>query len=199
MTAPKATIAATRAAAILAGGRARRLGGGHKGLVEVGGRAIVARQLAALKPYVDACFIVANDAAAYAAFGASWVRIVPDVHPDLGPLAGIEAAFAASDAAELLVFACDLPFIAPAPFVAAPAAEVVVARAGDVVQPLHARYSRAILPQLQAQLSANALRLFDLVNACNPRYIDVEPRAIFNVNTREDLARAEELAATYRL
>jgi molybdopterin-guanine dinucleotide biosynthesis protein A len=192
MTAPKATIAA----AILAGGRARRLGGGHKGLVEVGGQAIVARQLAALKPYVDDCFIVANDAAAYAAFG---VRVVPDVHPDLGPLAGLEAAFAASDAAQLLVFACDLPFIAPAPFVAAPAADVVVARAGDVVQPLHARYSRAIVPRLQAQLAGNALRLFDLVNACNPRYLDVEARAIFNVNTREDLARAEELAATYRL
>ncbi|HEX4462333.1 MAG TPA: molybdenum cofactor guanylyltransferase [Polyangia bacterium] len=189
MTAPKTTIAA----AILAGGRARRLGGGHKGLVEVGGRAIVARQLAALKPYVDACFIVANDADAYAGFG---VRVVPDVRPDRGPLAGIEAAFAASDAAELLVFACDLPFIAPAAIVAAPPAAVVVARAGDVVQPLHARYSRAILPRLHAQLAANTLRLFDLVDALEPRYVDVEPRAVFNVNTREDLARAEALAAT---
>ncbi len=197
MTAPKATNAATMAAAILAGGRARRLGGGHKGLVEVGGRAIVARQLAALKPYVDDCFIVANDAAAYAAFG---VPVVADVHPGSGPLAGIEAAFAASDAAHLLVFACDLPFITPAPFVAAAAdAAVIVARAGEVVQPLHARYSRAVLPRLQAQLAANQLRLFELVNACDPRYIDVAAPAIFNVNTREDLARAEELTATCRL
>src|ERR1700748_2614346 len=110
MTAPQTTIAA----AILAGGRARRLGGGPQGRVDDRCRAIVARQLAALKPHVDACFIVANDADAYAGFG---VRVVPDVHPDRGPLAGIEAAFAASEAAQLLVFACDLPFIAPAAIV----------------------------------------------------------------------------------
>lgn len=185
----------TIAAAILAGGRARRLGGAHKGLVEVAGQAIVARQLAALKPYAATCFIVANDVAAYASFG---VPVVADLHPGRGPLAGIEAAFAASEAAELLVFACDLPFIAPAAMVAAPAADVVVARAGDVVQPLHARYSRAILPQLQQRLTANRLRLFDLVNALAPLYVDVAPDALFNVNTPADLARAEALATTCR-
>ena len=67
---------------------------------------------------------------------------------------------------------------------------------GDVVQPLHARYSRAILPELQARLATNALRLFDLVNAFDPRYVDVASHVVFNVNTREDLARADELAAT---
>jgi molybdopterin-guanine dinucleotide biosynthesis protein A len=182
------------AAAILAGGRARRLGGGHKGLVHVGGLSIVARQLAALRALgsrLGECFIVANDANAYAGVG---VRVVPDLNPGSGPLAGIEAAFAASDAAQLLVFACDLPFIDAGPLLDAPPADVVVARAGAVVQPLHARYGRAIVPRLQARLAANQLRLFDLVDALEPRYVDVDPRALCNVNTPEDLARAEALA-----
>lgn len=182
------------AVAILAGGRARRLGGGHKGLVTVGGTAIVARQLTALRALgtrVGECFIVANDADAYAGLG---VRVVPDLQPDRGPLAGLEAAFAAApSAAQLLVFACDLPFIDARPLLDAPPAAVVVARAGAVVQPLHARYARSIVPRLSAQLAADRLRLFELVDALEPRYVDVDPRALFNVNTPEDLARAEAL------
>jgi molybdopterin-guanine dinucleotide biosynthesis protein A len=192
---PALPVNAGVAVAILAGGRARRLGGGHKGLITVGGIAIVARQLAALRALgtrVGECFIVANDADAYSGLG---VRVVPDLQPDRGPLAGLEAAFAASDAAQLLLFACDLPFIDARPLLDAPPAAVVVARAGAgaIVQPLHARYARSIVPRLEAQLAADRLRLFDLVDALEPRYVDVDPRALFNVNTPEDLARAEAL------
>jgi molybdopterin-guanine dinucleotide biosynthesis protein A len=188
------TFPARIAAAILAGGRARRLGGGHKGLCVVGGEPIVARQLRALAPHVGERVIVANEAAAYAGFG---VRVIPDRHPDRGPLAGIEAAFGAVDAEALVVLACDLPFADVAPIVAAPAtAAIVVARAGDVVQPLCGRYARALLPEVQARLAAGRLRLFDLVDAVGALAVDVPARALFNVNTPDELAAAERLAAT---
>jgi molybdopterin-guanine dinucleotide biosynthesis protein A len=181
------------AAAILAGGRARRLGGAHKGLLRVGGEPIVARQLRALAPLVGERLIVANDPDAYAGFG---VRVIPDLHPDRGPLAGLEAALLATDAATLVVLACDLPFADPGPLVAAPPAPLVVARAGDVVQPLVGRYARALLPEVQARLAAGRLRLFDLVDAVGAQLVDVDAHTLTNVNTAEELAAAERFCAT---
>jgi len=52
-----------RSALIFAGGRASRLGGVNKALLEVGGSTIVARILAALGPLVDERVLLTNDAA----------------------------------------------------------------------------------------------------------------------------------------
>ncbi len=55
---------------ILAGGRAERMGGGDKGLREVGGKTILARVIERLRPQVDALVLNANgDPARFAAFG----------------------------------------------------------------------------------------------------------------------------------
>ncbi len=96
------------AAAIVAGGRGSRLGGVAKGLVRVGGEPIVTRQLRALAPLVAERYVVAGDPAPWVGCDA---RVLTDRSPGLGPLAGIEAALAATDAEALLVFACDLPFL----------------------------------------------------------------------------------------
>lgn len=189
----------TLGAAILAGGRGKRLGGVAKGLVPVGGEPIVARQLRALAPYVAApLVVVAGDAGPYAALGA---RLVTDLHPGAGPLAGLEAALQASDADALLVFACDLPFLDSALIEALRDARAdaaaVVARLDGRAQPLAARYARAILPRVTRRLSRDKLRLLDLVAELDPCSIDFPAgtRALFNVNTPANLARAEALAA----
>lgn len=185
-------------AAILAGGRGKRLGGVAKGLVQVGGEPIVARQLRALAPFVaEPLLVVAGDPGPYAGFAA---RIVADLHPGAGPLAGLEAALQASDADALLLFACDLPFLDAALITAlrdAPPAEAVVARLDGKAQPLAARYGRAILPRVQRRLSRDKLRLLDLVAELDPQWLDFPAgtRALFNVNTPADLARANEVAA----
>lgn len=185
------------AAAILAGGAGKRLGNVAKGLVPVGGRPIVARQLDVLKPLVEECLIVAGDPKPYDSFGA---RLVVDLHPGGGPLSGIEAALSATTADALLVFACDLPFLDAALVTALrdsePAAEAVVARLDGKSQPLAARYARSILPKVQRRLSRDQLRMLDLVGALDPRFVDfsADTRSLFNVNTPAELARAEELA-----
>jgi hypothetical protein len=48
------------AALVLAGGKARRMGGGDKPLLEVGGASMLARVIAALRPDVAAIAISAN-------------------------------------------------------------------------------------------------------------------------------------------
>src|SRR5688572_19974373 len=75
---------------ILAGGRAERMGGGDKGLHEIGGKAILTRVIERVRPQVDALVLNANgDPARFAALG---LPVVSDNVPDFaGPLAGVVA------------------------------------------------------------------------------------------------------------
>ena len=102
---------------ILAGGRARRMGGQDKGLIPLAGRPLIAWVIAALTPQVGRILINANrNQAAYAAF----------CHPVIGdeaggaelagfqgPLAGIAAAMTRAETPWLLTLPCDAP-LAPA-------------------------------------------------------------------------------------
>src|SRR6185312_7006645 len=101
------------AAAIIAGGPARRLGGVAKPLLEVGGQAVADRQLAVLRPLFARVFVVANDPAPWAGRG---VEVAADRVVGAGPLAGLAAALAAAGRAEPLCarYATDLRILAEA-------------------------------------------------------------------------------------
>src|SRR6478752_4394091 len=75
---------------LLAGGLARRMGGGDKPLRTLAGRTILERAVARLAPQCDGLVLSANgDPARFAAFG---LPVVPDDVPGFaGPLAGILA------------------------------------------------------------------------------------------------------------
>ncbi|HMK80352.1 MAG TPA: molybdenum cofactor guanylyltransferase MobA, partial [Xanthobacteraceae bacterium] len=75
---------------VLAGGLARRMGGGDKALIRIGDETILARTLARLAPQVEGVVLNANgDPARFASFG---LPVVADSVPDFaGPLAGILA------------------------------------------------------------------------------------------------------------
>lgn len=196
------------AAAIIAGGRARRLGGVAKPFLRVGGRTIAERQLAVLRPLFGRVLAVV----AQPADGPPWldlgIEVVADAVPGAGPLAGVAAALAAvpADGAVVCV-AGDLPFLSAALLVAlrdAPAGALVVApRAGDRAEPLCARYAARLRPEVQTRLASGRLALHRLIEAADPSIwiegsalaaLDTGSRSFFNVNTAEDLARAETLA-----
>src|SRR3954453_12211003 len=105
---------ARTAAAILAGGGGRRMGGAVKGLLEVGGSAIVLREVSALAQVADEILLVAADLEPWRETLAQTqtpVRLVADRQPGQGPLAGLDAAFAATGADAVLVVGSDLPFL----------------------------------------------------------------------------------------
>jgi molybdopterin-guanine dinucleotide biosynthesis protein A len=159
----------------------------------------VARQLDALAPWVEQRCIVAGDPAPYAALAAlAGATLVRDFAPGRGPLAGMEAALGVGDGDAVLVFGCDLPFLDGELIRAlrdAPDAEAVVPRVAGRPQPLHARYARAILPRVQARLGKGQLRVMGLLEDLEVAWVDFAspPRSLFNVNTAEDLARAERM------
>jgi molybdenum cofactor guanylyltransferase len=194
-------MSARTAAAILAGGRASRLGGVAKPLLTVGGQRIIDRALAVLRPLVDEVVILADDAAPFAPLG---LRVIPDRRPGLGPLAGLEAALLAVDAEELLLVGGDMPALSPRVvahvLAAAPGADAVVPFTAGRPEPLHARYHRRVAATVSARLDRGALPLHGLLDeiAVTPvdeaalRALDPELLTFANVNTPDDLRRLDE-------
>jgi len=192
------------AAAIIAGGPARRLGGAVKPLLEVGGRAVADRQLAVLRPLFERVFAVAAEPAPWRERG---VEVVADPVAGAGPLAGLAAALAAAGDAEAVVcVAGDLPFLQP-PLLAAlrdwsPGAAALAPRPAGRAEPLCARYATALAAAVGARLAAGRLALHELL-AESPTVwlaggelgpLDPDGLSFVNINTPDDLRRAEEIA-----
>jgi molybdopterin-guanine dinucleotide biosynthesis protein A len=186
-------------AAILAGGRARRLGGRDKSQLVIDGRTILDRQLHVLHRIADRVVIVANEPARFAGLG---VPVFGDLVPDAGALGGIYTALALAND-PVLVVACDMPYLT-APFLtrvmgAAHDVDIVVPRAADGYHPLCACYGQACVDPIRQRLDAGVLKVLDLFDDVHVRTIDPVEIAAFdpdgllllNINTPDDLARAE--------
>jgi molybdopterin-guanine dinucleotide biosynthesis protein A len=191
-------------AAILAGGRARRLGGENKSALRIGRVSIFERQLAVLDPLADRVFVVAGDPAR---FDGHHVRIVPDRLPNAGALGGIYTALCEAAGSHVLVVACDLPFLT-APLLARlialadDACDVVVPRTTDGYQPLCAVYARRLVERVRRQVESGHLKVRDLFEEIRVRELgpdeiavfDPDGRLFFNVNTPGDLELAVRLS-----
>jgi len=186
-------------AAILAGGRARRLGGRDKSQLVIDGRTILDRQLHVLHRIADRVVIVANEPARFAGLG---VPVFGDLVPDAGALGGIYTALALAND-PVLVVACDMPYLT-APFLtrvmgAAHDVDIVVPRAADGYHPLCACYTQACAEPIRQRVDRGELKVLDLFDDVHVRTIDPVEIAAFdpdgllllNINTPDDLARAE--------
>ncbi len=192
-------------AAILAGGRARRLGGRDKRALRVGPTTILERQLAALDGLVDRVFVVGGDPMAG---GGPRQTVVPDRLPDAGALGGLYTALCESSGPHVLVVACDLPFVT-APLLASlisladSECDAVVPRSTDGLQPLCAVYARRLADEVRGRIESGRLKVQDLLGAIRIREVgpaeiaafDADGRLFFNVNTPHDLAEAVRLSS----
>ncbi|WP_242352899.1 MULTISPECIES: molybdenum cofactor guanylyltransferase [Anaeromyxobacter] len=185
--------------ALIAGGRATRLGGRPKGLLRVGGEPIAARSLRLFRALFDGgALVVANDPAPYAPLGAP---IVPDLVKGKGAPGGVHAALSAARTTWVFTAGCDMPFVSEAGIALLASrragAEAVVVRWQGRLEPLHALWSRACLPLLSRLLAEGDPSLqaiarsvaAAIVEESEWRAVDPEGLAFANVNTPEDLAR----------
>ena len=187
---------------VQAGGKSTRMGGAPKALVELGGRRLIERVVGVVRDVVDDVMLVTNTPDLYRFLG---VPMVPDVFADHGSLGGLYSGLAAVPGDAAFTVACDMPFLHPA--VArlvverAGEADVVVPRAGDQLQTLHALYGKACLPAMEARLRAGRLKItgfFDDVRVLEVPEAEVarhaDPARVFmNLNTPEELARARAM------
>jgi molybdopterin-guanine dinucleotide biosynthesis protein A len=187
-------------AAILAGGRAERLGGADKAALMIGGSRIIDRQLAVLTAMAGEVLIVANDPHRYAAFQ---IPVIPDVVPGAGALGGVYTALQAAHGDLVVVLACDLPFVTRElldRLIAEmmPDDDVVMPRSERGLEPLCAVYRTRAAPVLRARIDRGALQMSALtrelrVHELGPEAVaayDLEGRLFVNVNTPHDYVRA---------
>jgi molybdopterin-guanine dinucleotide biosynthesis protein A len=194
---------------LLAGGLARRMGGGDKPMRWIGGRTILDRVITRLKPQCDGLILNANgDPARFASFGLPVIADSVENFP--GPLAGILAgldwaAAVRPEAAWVLSAAADCPFL-PRDLVARlhqarneQNAQLAVASSGGQSHPVIGLWSVALRGELRHALVVEDVRKIDRWTA---RYRlatvqwptePVDP--FFNANTTDDLAEADRLAA----
>ena len=196
-------------AVLLAGGLARRMGGGDKPMRRIGGRTILERVIARLKPQCGELILNANgDPARFAEFG---LPVIADTVEDFpGPLAGILAALdwtAAHrpDVRFILSAAADCPFL-PRDLVARLTralaeqdAQLAVASSGGQSHPVIGLWSVALREELRHALVVEDIRKIDRwtsrYNLATVSWPTTPLDPFFNANTMDDIAEADRLAA----
>jgi molybdenum cofactor guanylyltransferase len=194
---------------LLAGGLARRMGGGDKPMRQIAGRTILERVIARLQPQCDGLILNANgDPARFANFGLP--VIADNVGNFPGPLAGILAAldWAAAVRPEvkwMLSAAADCPFL-PRDLVARlhrartdENAELAVAASDGQSHPVIGLWRVDLREQLRHALVVEDIRKIDRWTAryrlATVEWPVNELDPFFNANTMDDIAAAERLAA----
>lgn len=202
---------------ILAGGLATRMGGGDKGLLQVGGQSLLSRVCDRLAPQVSGLALNANgDAARFADLG---LPVVEDsIDGFAGPLAGVLAGldWAAEQGADSIVTAAaDTPFfptdlvarlLAASEGQAHPLVLATTPRTGEELKsggrskvnrhPTFGLWPVALRDDLRAALKDGLRKVVLWTDRHGGReaLFDATPfDPFFNVNTPEDLKRAEEL------
>jgi molybdenum cofactor guanylyltransferase len=194
---------------VLAGGLARRMGGGDKARIRIGDKTILERVLTRLTPQCSGLILNANgDPARFADTG---LQVVADSVPDFaGPLAGILAGldWAAAnvpDIADIASVPGDCPFL-PRDLVERLAAArqsagtpLACARSGDWRHPVVGLWRVALREDLRKALHEEGLHKIEIWTARHGVALADWPATpvdpFFNVNTPEDAAEAERIAA----
>jgi molybdenum cofactor guanylyltransferase len=196
---------------VLAGGLARRMGGGDKARIAIAGVTILQRVLACLAPQCTGLLINANGDPAR--FADTKLPVVADSVPDFaGPLAGILAGL---DWAALHLPECewvasvpgDCPFLPNDLIARLHAARVAAgeplacARSGEWRHPVVGLWPLALRDDLRHAIAAEGLRKIEIWTTRHGVAIadwSAEPvDPFYNVNTPEDAAKAQALAAKY--
>jgi len=194
---------------ILAGGLARRMGGGDKCLLPLAGKTLLQRTIERAQPQVSSLLLNANGNSLR--FARTRLPVVPDLYPDnLGPLAGVHAGLRwmqtdNPDAEWLASFASDTPFF-PTDLVVRlfdavtrQHAQLAVATSKNRAHPIFALWHASLTGKIEQQLQAGEIpRLQDWIKQQKVVEVDFAAEAydpFFNINIPQDLYAAEPLVA----
>lgn len=192
---------------VLAGGQSRRMGS-SKYCISLAGVPLYEYPLRLLGDLYDRQIIVENKGLVHVDDRQRWL-IAHDIVEDAGPLGGIYSGLSASDALLNMVVGADMPFVCPQLAQAmsdrarAQNLDVLAPDIDGFLEPLFAIYSHRVTV-VAADLLASGIRgvraLFQseslrvgFVDRVYCEYYDKRLLSFFNVNTPDDLRRAEQI------
>jgi molybdopterin-guanine dinucleotide biosynthesis protein A len=185
---------------ILAGGIGSRMGE-NKALKKLAGETLIERTVNRLSKSVHQIILVTNSPEEFSFLN---IPMVPDILKGIGPLAGILTGLTHS-ATELNFFmACDLPFIH------SEAIDYLLKMRGTFdliayqtekgVEPFCAIYSKKLIAEIQSRIQKRNYEIHTLFNGKNAKLIHFNPQLrfyhpdlFFNVNSPDDLKKAQDL------
>ena len=190
---------------ILSGGLNTRFGGTNKAFSRIGGRRIIDRLLDVFTDLFDEIILVTNHPEQF----LQWdLTIVTDIYDLRSSLTGIHTGLFYANNPNAFFSACDTPFLQKE------LVETLVEQIEhkiDIImpettagfEPLCAIYSKRCLKPAEDHLKANKLKIqwafrsnrIKHIPENQLRSVDPELRSFFNINTPEDLARAETMIA----
>ncbi len=185
---------------ILSGGKSSRMGS-DKGLLVLHGKPLIQYSIEVLKELCSEIIICTNNPA-YETFG---FPVIKDVYPDLGPIGGIYTGLLNTNSDSNFVLSCDMPFInsqALAYLLSKNNKSLVSIPIHDqnMIEPLCALYSKAILPQLTKQIRNQDLKIMNLQKKIDVNWVKMDssfeffhPDLFFNVNDQDSLDIAETI------
>lgn len=188
--------------AVQAGGKSSRMGE-DKALIRLAGIPLIERVLARIDGLADEILITTNRPETLTHLN---LRMVGDEVPGAGALHGLKTALDAARGEIVLILSCDTPFVSRELIEhllsRAHDADAIVPKHGDKYEPLQAVYNRSrCLPAVEAALGSGERRMISFYPQVHvlpieePILSELDPSGLsfFNVNTAEDLERADRL------
>ena len=187
---------------ILAGGQARRMGGGDKGLLPLGRSTILGQVIGRFQPQVAGLALNANgEAARFAAFDLPVIK--DSIEGFAGPLAGVLAGIdwaAGKGASHIVTAAADTPFLpadlVPQLLLAAETQDkpIALARTENGRHPTFGLWPTTLRDDLRGALTSGVRKVVQWTDRHGTAMADfpvIGFDPFFNVNTPEDLAQAQ--------
>lgn len=174
---------------VLAGGRSSRMGR-DKAAIEFGGAALVERAVSILRPVFDEVLVAGGSTATPS------VPVLADRVRGGGPLAGLDAAYAASEGRAIFLLAVDMPFVDSdmVRCLVEPQPDdhcATVALSDGNVQPLCSVYGAKLAAVVRQHLDSDDRSMARFVSAIHRvRYVEIGGAVAVNINTHEDLKKA---------
>jgi len=190
---------------VLAGGKSLRLGY-DKVLETVGNRSLLQQVVSSVSSLSSNIIIVTGERIVSQFTNDPQLKIVADLYPGKGPLGGIYTGLATSTSFYNLVVASDMPFLNQAllhymiQFSAD--CDIVAPRVGNLVEPLHAIYTKNCLAPMELMIKQDNLSVYKIFDLVRVKYVEAEEierfdsnhLSFFNINTKADLEKARALA-----
>ena len=188
---------------IQAGGKSSRMRV-DKSFVSLCGKPLIEHVIEKIGCAGDEIIITTTDTAGYFNYE---VKLVPDYYPNSGALAGLHAGIKAAKNDRIIVVANDMPFVSIAlveymKSLMKADVDVVIPQSKEGLEPLHAIYRKSTsLPAIEKAIQQNSKRIISWFPAVKVQVVyksvvesmDPEGLAFFNVNTPEELCKAEQI------
>jgi molybdopterin-guanine dinucleotide biosynthesis protein A len=185
--------------AILSGGKSRRMGR-DKATIQVHDRTLIERTYEVAKKVFTDIMVVSS---VHDMLPGIETRIVKDVLPVPGSLTGVVSALLYAETPYVFVLGCDMPFLTEGSIrylISEVHGEgIVIPRTEVGFEPMHAIYHRSCISAMLVAIERGRMKIGDLLPffcvrtvPSNPLFFNHGVSVFMNINTREDLRRAEK-------